>query len=105
MSGTAAPRTHRTGEKLPPPDTAQSGSTDLGASETAPVRVKHLTCLPAHDFQCNNYADISNFSAIEIKCFTHTQTTPPPEHNMPYNPAIHNRHSIQLPEYDYVVES
>ena len=52
MSGTPAPRTHRTGEKLPPPDTAQSGSTDLGVSETSPVRVKHLTRLPAIDFQC-----------------------------------------------------
>jgi hypothetical protein len=52
MSGTAARRTHRTGEKLPPPDTAQSGPSDLGVAETAPVRVKHLTRLPAIDFQC-----------------------------------------------------
>ena len=52
MSGTAARRARRAGERLPSPDTAQSGSTDLGASETAPVRVKHLTRLPAFKFHC-----------------------------------------------------
>ena len=25
----------------------------------------------------------------------------PPEHNMPYNPTIHNRHSIRFQGYDY----
>ena len=52
MSGTAARRAHRAGERLPPAHTTQSGSPDLAVSETAPVRVKHLTRLLAHDFQC-----------------------------------------------------
>jgi hypothetical protein len=52
MSGTPAPRARRAGERLPPPDTAQSGPSDLGVSETAPVRVKHLTRFPAIDFHC-----------------------------------------------------
>jgi hypothetical protein len=52
MSGAAARRTHRAGERLSSAHPPQSGSTDLAVAETAPVRVKHLTRLPAHDFQC-----------------------------------------------------
>jgi hypothetical protein len=52
ISGTPAPRTSRAGQRLPPADTPQPGSSDLAVSETAPVRVKHLTLLPANDFQC-----------------------------------------------------
>jgi hypothetical protein len=52
MSGTADRRTNRAGQRLPSADAPQSGSTDLGVSETAPVRVKHLTRLPANDFHC-----------------------------------------------------
>jgi hypothetical protein len=54
MSGTSAHRTHRTGQRLPPAHPPQSGSTDLAVAETGPERVKHLTRLPANDFQCNN---------------------------------------------------
>lgn len=32
---------------------------------------------------------------------THTPSSPPPEHSMPYNLAIHNRQSIRLPGYDF----
>jgi hypothetical protein len=52
MSGTAARRARRAGERLLPADTPQSGSTDLAVAETVPVRVKHLTRLPAIDFHC-----------------------------------------------------
>jgi hypothetical protein len=52
MSGTAARRTHRAGQRLPPADAPQSGSTNLAVAETGTVRVKHLTRLPANDFQC-----------------------------------------------------
>jgi hypothetical protein len=52
MSGTPARRTRRAGQRLLPAHPPQSGSTDLAVAETVPVRVKHLTRLPAIDFQC-----------------------------------------------------
>ena len=75
MSGTSAHRTHRTGQRLPPAHPPQSGSSDLAVSETGPVRVKHLNCLPAIDFQCYNYFDHTINSSQKVKCFTHTLCT------------------------------